>query len=129
MNHPREALVLVDHGSRAEAANETLEEIAGLLRKARPDQLVIVAHMELAPPTLAEAVARCAAEGAQRVTVMPYFLAPGRHTTRDIPELVREVAGAHPELEVLLAPPLGVHAKLVEVILDRLAEARDPGVA
>ncbi len=123
MTEDREAVILVDHGSRSEAANETLEALAELLRGACSDRLVLVAHMELAPPTLAEAFERCAGQGVRSVTVMPYFLGPGRHTTRDIPALVSAVAEAHPEVDLRLAHPLGVHAKLVEVILDRLAEA------
>ena len=47
-----------------------------------------VAHMELAKPSLAEGLARCAASGASEVVVCPYFLGPGRHTSRDIPRLV-----------------------------------------
>lgn len=35
--------------------------------------------MELAEPTIAQAVARCAAAGAQRVVIAPYFLSRGRH--------------------------------------------------
>ncbi len=123
MSEAREAVILVDHGSRSEAANSSLEALAELLRGACPDRLVLAAHMELAPPTLAEAFKRCAGQGVQRITVMPYFLGPGRHTTRDIPALVREAAGDHPEVDVRLAHPLGVHPKLVEIILDRVAEA------
>lgn len=41
--------------------------------------LVEVAHMELAEPTIEQAVARCVAAGASRVIVAPYFLSRGRH--------------------------------------------------
>ena len=35
--------------------------------------------MELAEPTIEQAVAQCVARGARRVVVAPYFLSRGRH--------------------------------------------------
>ena len=94
------------------------------MRDARPDWIVEVAHLEIAPPSIAEGIARCAARGAQEIVVHPYFLAPGRHTTEDIPRLVREAAEAYPQIPVRVSRPLGLHPKLVDVILDRVEDAR-----
>jgi len=116
------AIVLVDHGSRRDEANRTLEEVAALVRAAAPDRVVRAAHMELAAPSVAEAVDACVAEGAREVVVVPYFLAPGRHSTRDIPRLAREAAARHPGVAVRVAEPLGTHPKLAELVLER---ARD----
>ena len=113
------AILLVDHGSRRDEANAVLEEIAAGVRRRRPDALVEVAHMEQAPPSLAAALARCAERGARDVVVCPYFLGPGRHTTRDIPRLVEEARAAHPELRVRVAAPLGFDEHLVDVVLAR----------
>lgn len=113
------AILLVDHGSRLDAANQLLERIAAALRRRVGDTPVEVAHLELASPTLAEALERCAAAGAREVVVVPYFLAPGRHTSRDIPRMVDEVRAAHPGLRVRLAEPLGFDERLVELVADR----------
>ena len=80
--------------------------------------------MELAPPSLADAIATCAEGGAREIVVYPFFLAPGRHSRRDIPRLLREIAAAHPGLSLRLAEPFGVHDKLVDVVLERIAAAR-----
>ena len=114
------AIVLVDHGSRLAEANQVLEDVAAELRERLPGQRVWVAHMELAPPSLAEAIDGCVAEGAEEVVVHPYFLAPGRHSTRDIPRLAEEAAARHPALRIRVTPPLGVHAGLVEAVLERV---------
>ncbi|MCA9617054.1 MAG: hypothetical protein KC586_30040, partial [Myxococcales bacterium] len=55
------ALLLVDHGSRRAEANALLGQIAALVAARRPELVVEVAHMELAPPTVAEAFAACVA--------------------------------------------------------------------
>jgi len=117
------AILLVDHGSRLEAANLLLERIADALRRRDGGATVEIAHMELAPPTLSEALERCLAAGAREVVVVPYFLGPGRHTSRDIPRLVDETRALHPELRVHLAEPLGFDERLVELVADRAAAA------
>ncbi len=118
-----EAVILVDHGRRTPEAAAGLDEMGSLVQKQRPEILVLAAHMEIAPPSIEEALQQCVTQGAQRVTVVPYFLAPGRHITEDIPALVQAAAAEHPQTEVQLAPPLGVHTKLAEVILERLEES------
>ncbi len=118
------AILLVDHGSRKDEANAVLEAIADGLRARRPDAIVEVAHMELAEPTFADAFARCVARGAREVTVCPYFLGPGRHTTGDIPRLVEEARAAHPNVRATIAEPLGFDERLVDVVIDRIDAAR-----
>ena len=120
-------VVLVDHGSRSPEANRNLEAVAALLRRRAAEIRVVVAHMELAPPSLAEAIATCARGGAAEVVVYPFFLAPGRHSRDDIPRLLRDAAADHPDLVVRLAEPFGAHEKLVDVVLERIAEARPLG--
>lgn len=125
----KRAVLLVDHGSRRAEANRTLDEVAELVRARRPDWIVQVAHMELASPGIAEGLAACLAKGAHEVVVHPYFLAPGRHSTRDIPRMVREAAASHPglgALRVRVSEPLGSHPALVDAILDRVDAPEDP---
>ncbi len=113
------AIVLVDHGSRRSRANDSLEQVAEWVREAAPGRIVLAAHMELAPPSVADAVDACAARGATEVVVVPYFLAPGRHSTEDIPRLAREAAERHPGLAVRVTAPLGPDAKLAGLVLER----------
>ncbi len=113
-------ILLVDHGSRNAAANESLEAIADLVReKLGEGALVGFAHMELAPPGIAEGLAQLVRAGAMEIVVVPYFLAAGRHSTEDIPRMVDEAMRAHPEVSHGVAPPLGVDALLAELVIRR----------
>lgn len=118
---PTTGVVLIDHGSRRAASNQLLEQAVAAFRAARDWDIVEPAHMELAEPTLADAFARCVAQGAKRIVVFPYFLSPGRHWHEDIPRLAREAAAAHPGVSYLVTAPFGLHPLLMEVIDQRIA--------
>lgn len=119
------AIVLVDHGSRAEAANLLIEQVAEALRARLPGRRVEAAHMELAQPDLPAAIAACVAGGATQIVVHPYFLAPGRHSREDIPRLVAEAATRHPGVTIRVSEPLGLHPGLLDAVIDRIREACD----
>jgi sirohydrochlorin ferrochelatase len=119
----RVALVLVDHGSRSDAANASLEAVAREVAALSGDRYVAVlpAHMEIARPTVADAVDAAAAAGATVVVVALYFLAPGRHSESDVPRLAAEAAERHPGIEVLVTSPLGPDPALSELVVVRAA--------
>jgi sirohydrochlorin ferrochelatase len=117
---PRRALLLVDHGSRSPAANRVVAAMARKLARRLPDWIVRFAHMELAAPSIAEAVDACVAGGAREIVVHPYFLAPGRHSTVDVPALARAAARKHSGVRVRVTTPLGTHEGLVDIVLDRI---------
>ena len=119
------AILLVDHGSRVAEANAALDAVAEQLRHRLPDRLVRVAHLEITPPGIGEGIDDCVAAGAREIVVHPYFLSPGRHTSHDIPRQVEAAAARHPGVRVLLTPALGPHAKLLDVIVERLGEAAE----
>ncbi|MCH8029633.1 MAG: hypothetical protein IH874_06860 [Candidatus Dadabacteria bacterium] len=116
----KKALIVVDHGSVFEAANNQLAEIVELLQdREHTFDIVRHAHMELASPTIADAFDACVSDGASDITVHPYFLAPGRHSTTDIPRLVTEAASKHPHVTYRITAPLGIHDKILELVIER----------
>ncbi len=126
------AILLVDHGSRRTEANRVVEALAEALRGRAPEQVVRVAHLELAEPDFGAGVDACVAAGADQIDVHPYFLGPGNHSSRDIPRLVEAAAQRHPGVRIRISAPLGFHEKLVDIVLERIAqldeapEARPP---
>jgi sirohydrochlorin ferrochelatase len=122
----KKALIIVDHGSTVEEANDMLAEVAGLIKSNEKCNFDIVkyCHMELAEPTIREAFDACAAEGASHIVIHPYFLAPGKHSTQDIPRMAAEAAGRHKGVSYHVTEPLGVHENIIEVILERAVSHR-----
>ncbi len=117
----KKALIIVDHGSKLGKANEMLVQIAELIKKKNSPEFKIISycHMELAEPTIGQAFDDCVSQGAQHIVVHPYFLAPGNHSTQDIPNLVKDAAVRHPGVSYHVTEPLGIHENIIEVILER----------
>jgi sirohydrochlorin cobaltochelatase len=116
------AVILLDHGSREAEANAQLEALAALVSARLPGRRVRCAHLSAAPPTLAEAAAACVRAGAREVTVVPCFLAAGRHVREDLPRLVAELRVAHPGVAFRLAAPLGADPAIADVLALRAKE-------
>jgi sirohydrochlorin ferrochelatase len=113
-------ILIVDHGSQKREANEMLGSVADLIqRMAGPEVVVRYAHMELAQPDIAAGFSSCVQSGATDVTVFPYMLSPGRHSTADIPRMVANVAKGFPNVSFSVTPAFGLHEKLAEVVLER----------
>jgi len=114
------AILLIDHGSRRDAANEMMNCMSNLVQAmAGPDVVVRFAHMELAEPSISAGVQSCVEAGATELIVFPYMLSPGKHSTGDIPRMVAEATQQFPELTVRVTSAFGVHEKLAELILAR----------
>src|SRR3954471_11938470 len=117
-------ILIVDHGSQKHEANDMLICMANLIQKmAGSDVVVRHAHMELAKPEIHEGFASCVEGGATDVTVFPYMLSPGRHSTADIPRMVADAARNYPLVSFRVTPAFGIHEKLAEVVLERARTA------
>lgn len=118
------AVLLIDHGSRRDDANELVEHVAEMVKTRMDDDRIIeVAHMELAEPTIEHGFRRCVEQGATIVVAHPFMLAPGRHVTEDLPHMIAEAAASHPGIKYVIAEPLGAHPGIAEAVVDRCARA------
>jgi len=119
----RQALLLIDHGSTRDDANDLLPKVARMLTEMSDFAIVCSAHMELAEPTIQQGFDTCVAAGADEVIVHPYFLGPGRHSISDIPRMVAEAAARHSGVSYRITQPLGLDRKMGDLILQRVHES------
>nr|XP_004291768.2 PREDICTED: uncharacterized protein LOC101314340 isoform X2 [Fragaria vesca subsp. vesca] len=109
----RDAVIVVDHGSRRKESNLMLNEFVDMFRERTGYAIVEPAHMELAEPSIHDAFNSCVEQGANRIIVSPFFLLPGRHWNQDIPSLTAEAAKKH-GVSYMVTAPLGLHPLLVD---------------
>ena len=131
MSEPTDTgVILVDHGSRRRESNESLERVARLFAERFPGTPIVeAAHMELAMPDIAAAYDACVRRGAKKVVILPFFLAQGKHWTRDIPSLTSQAAEAHPGTSYQIAEPLGIDDLILDLLKKRLDANEQPVLA
>ena len=88
---------------------------AGFIRGA-PDLAVEIAFLELATPLLPEAIEQLAAKSCTRISIVPVFLAQGRHLRHDVPSLLAGLQQRFPELALELWPALGETGPVLDAI-------------
>jgi sirohydrochlorin ferrochelatase len=111
------------HGSSIESANQAVREVARAAAARAGFALWETAFLEGGRPDLAGAVERLAAAGAGRIVIVPYFLTLGLHLQRDLPRLIKDIAGAHQNIEIVCGEPLDGHPALVEILAERVRQA------
>jgi sirohydrochlorin ferrochelatase len=120
--------MLIAHGSRREASNDEVRELADRLQRvagARFDR-VIPAFLELAAPDIPTGVERCVEAGATTVTAVPYFLSAGRHVASDIPAELDKAARAHRNISIIQSDYLGKHLSIPELLLSLALDSPVP---
>jgi sirohydrochlorin ferrochelatase len=116
------AILLIAHGSREHAANQDLVALAARLVAQGTYSIVESSFLELAEPDIIAGGERCVVRGARRVLMIPYFLSAGVHLRRDLTAARDELSRKHPAIEFHLAPPLGPHSLLDELVATRIRE-------
>lgn len=116
----RVGIIVVDHGSRRSESNEMLLEVVKMFERLSVYRIVEPAHMELAEPSIATAFDRCVRRGATLVVCHPYFLLPGKHWNKDIPNLTAAAAAKHPGVQWLVTAPLGLHELMARIMDSRI---------
>lgn len=116
------AVLLIGHGSPRPEVKSAFYALADLVRAAHGNKLVETAFLSCGDPDIACGIDRCVTQGAQRIVLCPYFLFAGSHVRNDLPAAMVAAGQRYPKLELLLAEPLGVHPKLAEVVVERVAQ-------
>nr|WP_319373770.1 sirohydrochlorin nickelochelatase [uncultured Methanobacterium sp.] len=136
-------IVLVGHGSRLPYGKDVLSQLAEIYRQ-ESDHPVEVGFMNMNKPSIPSSINKLAQMGVEKIVVTPVFLAPGVHTTEDIPRILGlgngdethehnhehghshdhgETEEIHFHGEIIYTDPLGPDPKIVSIIKDRVEEA------
>ena len=119
----RLGLLLVGHGTRdARGVSEFLslaDQVAGRL----PNVFVRPGFLELAEPTIRDAVEAITSRGVDAIVVVPALLFAAGHAKRDIPQAMDELLAGGREIPHVQAQHLGTHEHLIALSRRRFQEA------
>lgn len=116
-----QALVLFAHGSRDPTWRAPFDRVVARVHELQPHAQVSVAFLEYAAPSLPDAVAAAAADGATVVRIVPMFLGLGGHLRHDMPDIVAAARARVPGVEVVVTPSLGEAGDVLEAMAAWLA--------
>lgn len=112
-------IILLAHGSSDKRWCETFEKLAEPTLNSIEN--ATIAYMELAQPSMDVIVAQAKAQGAHQFTVVPLFLAAGRHLRKDVPAMITEIEKEY-NVSMRLADPIGYNPQLGLAIRDVVQE-------
>ncbi len=113
--------IIVGHGSRVEKSNNEFERFVKNFGSRLPEREFRVGYLELAKPDFKTALEN-ALLSADEVTVLPLFLLTAGHIKHDITNIVNDARYRFADKKIILAPALGVHPHMVNLVNKRVAE-------
>jgi len=124
-------ILLIDHGSKREKSNLHLEGLAQVYQAqcnnngdGKYEYVVKAAHMEIAAPSIEDGMNTLIEEGVGKIICHPYFLSPGKHATKDIPNLISSAITSinKPHIPVVTTDPVGTKLNVMVNAIHGLVE-------
>ena len=116
------AMLVVGHGSRDTDGVEEFWTLAGTIRAAAGGLLTGFGFIELASPTVDEAIDDLVARGATEIVSVPLVLLAAGHLKNDGPAALARARQRHPQVHFTLARDLGIEPNVLEVVTDRIRD-------
>lgn len=120
----KDTLLIVGHGARDKEGdgNREVEAFAQRWRQRRPELTIQVCFIEYAEVLLAEGLSR-AAQGADRVLVLPLILGAAGHVRMEIPAAIDQARINFPQVTFLCSRNIGAEGKVLDMVRFRLHQA------
>lgn len=115
-------IVLLAHGARDPDWARPFERIRDRVRSSRPECPIELAYLEAMSPTIEEAIAALAEEGASSITVFPLFMAQGGHLKEDVPRILDAIRKTRPHLPISQETAIGDVPEILEAIAGWILE-------
>ena len=125
MTHDKmKAVLYICHGSRIREASEQAVSFIHQIMKKVDVPIQEIGFLELSDPTIAQSFERCIKKGATTIVAIPVLLLTAVHAKIDIPKELAVLQVQFPDVEVKLGKPIGVHEKMIDLLLERIADTK-----
>lgn len=114
----KKALLIIDRGSREPEVRDELEDICSIVKTRGGYYYANYCFLEVLPPFIEEGIKKCRENGADLITVMPYFLYPGMKLKDSVRQSARICKIQ--KLNLVIAKPLCYHSMMTQLIIDRI---------
>lgn len=126
-NDEKFGLLVVGHGSSKPYNKQLISDVAAMLLQKMPGAVTRIGFMNINKPTIKDGLDSFKGTGVKKIVVFPLFLAPGVHTTEDVPGLIGLREGqkriTYDGFDIVYADPLGADDMIAELSARRIREA------
>ncbi len=119
------AVIILFHGSRAEGSERSVKRIIADVRRRGEFSIVSEAYLEYGSPRVSDAIDNCVRQHAENIVIVPFFMQPGAHVTRDIPAFIQTMKKKHSEIQITMADFVGVHPLMTKIVIDLVKKSRN----
>lgn len=110
------ALILFAHGARDPEWANSMRRVQAVIRQRLPNASVELAFLEFMAPTLPECAESLVQGGADKIVVVPMFIARGGHLKLEVPQMLEMLRSTHPDVEFSLAGAIGENETVVRAM-------------
>lgn len=119
------AVIILGHGSRTGDADSSIRRVAADAKSNGGFELAAHAFLQYMRPHPEEVVEHFVRAGAGRIVIVPFFLQPGAHVTRDVPALASLMKSRYPDVEFVVTDIVGSHPLMATIVIERVRANRD----
>lgn len=112
------ALVLFAHGARDPEWAAPMRRVQAAIQLRSPEQMVELAFLEFMAPPLPECIAQLIGAGAEKLVILPMFIARGGHLKRELPEMLDALRLSYPGVEFSLQGAVGENEAVIQAMAD-----------
>jgi len=102
------AYLIIAHGTRDEAGQESFRDFVKAFAVDTRQAIVEHGFLELAEPSIPEGLAKCVAQEATEIILMPMLFFPGKHLNQDLPAILMEARTKYPGVQIMLGGALAL---------------------
>jgi sirohydrochlorin cobaltochelatase len=116
------ALILFAHGARDPEWANPMRRVQAAVRERTNGVPVELAFLEFMTPNLTESVMQLIADGADKLVILPMFIARGGHLKKELPEMLEVLRCTYPNVEFSLGGAIGEHDTVVQAMASAALE-------
>jgi len=121
----KRGLLIIDRGSKEKEVFDELSFICEKIKQKSEYAFVDYCFLEVVPPFIPEGISKCLESDIDALTIVPYFLYPGRKVKAAVNEAVK--LQSKTDVKFTFTKPMSMHQKMTEIVESKIASALKKG--
>lgn len=117
------AIIIIGHGTKDPRGVSQFLALIEAIQQLDAGHRYYPGFMELAAPSLEEAIKLAVQEGHRELLCQPALLLTAGHAKNDLPAMIRKIAAEYQEVSIHYGPPMELSAEIVSLCAAQVREA------